>query len=277
MDPKITFRSLAYTDIETLLNCFNESFKNYYVPLQLIKEQLVGKLYAEAIDMKLSFGAFEDDNLVAFILHGIDSMDDKRVAYNGGTGVLPPYRGKQLSYTLYEYVLQQLKNNRIKKSILEVIDLNIPAIKTYERIGFIKTRKLVSYKGKPDCKKDTGIQINTLLHPDWNMVNDLCDWQRSWQYNNHTLQRGWDNYLMLTAGEDEAYCIANLKNGRVAHFGNRHKNNDRLFSLFAHVAENTENPLTLINIDEKAVTANSFVTSIGLQHLITSYEMEIDL
>lgn len=109
MDPKITFRSLAYTDIETLLNCFNGSFKNYYVPLQLTKEQLVGKLYAEAIDMKLSFGAFDTENLVAFILHGLDTVDNKRVAYNGGTGVLPAYRGKQLSYILYEYVLATVK------------------------------------------------------------------------------------------------------------------------------------------------------------------------
>jgi len=63
MQSKITFQSLAYIDIETLLTCFNESFKNYYITLQLTKEQLLERLYAEAIDLKLSFVAFHQETL----------------------------------------------------------------------------------------------------------------------------------------------------------------------------------------------------------------------
>lgn len=82
----LVFRSLAYTDIETLLECFNESFKVYYVPLQLTKEQLADKIYAKAIDTKLSYGAFDNDKLVAFILHGIDTINNRSVAYFKITG-----------------------------------------------------------------------------------------------------------------------------------------------------------------------------------------------
>ena len=40
----ITVQSLACTDIQTLRNCFNASFQQYYVPLQLTKEQFADKI-----------------------------------------------------------------------------------------------------------------------------------------------------------------------------------------------------------------------------------------
>lgn len=277
---QITFQSLASTDIETLLQCFNESFKNYYVPLQLTKEQLADKIYGDAIDLKLSFGAFDNNQLVAFILTGVDTVDDQLVAYNAGTGVLPGYRGRKLSYSLYEYSIQQLKNHGIKKCILEVIDQNMPAIKTYGNIGFSTKRKLISYKGKPECITDPSIEIKPIQQPDWKMVEEMCDWQRSWQYNNNTLKRIWNNYTMLIADADnnaEAYCIVSFKNGRIAHFGSSSNDPRFLSSLFAHLGETLDTPLIIINIDEKAEAANTFTSSIKLEKFIIQNEMEMDL
>ena len=271
----LVFRALAYTDIETLLECFNESFKVYYVPLQLTKEQLVDKIYAEAIDMKLSYGAFDNDKLVAFILHGIDTINNRSVAYNAGTGVLPAYRGKHLSYTLYEYCIAQLKEQGIEKCALDVIDQNIPATKTYERCGLTITRKMISYKGDTVFKKDPSIEIRS-TSPDWKMIEELCAWQPAWQYNNNTLKRAWNNYSFIVAGNNaEAYCIANLKNGRIAHFGS--KTADRYLSAIFGWLADIQKTLMIIHVDERAADANSFIMSAGLSHFITSYEMEMDL
>ena len=226
--------------------------------------------------MKLSYGAFENDRLVAFILHGIDTINAKRVAYNAGTGVLPGYRGKHLSFKLYEYCIAQLKEQGIEKFALDVIDQNTPAIKTYEKAGLTITRKMISYKGDTVFKKDPSIEIRN-IPPDWKMIEELCEWQPAWQYNNNTLRRAWNNYSFLVAGKNaEAYCIVNLKNGRIAHFGSKVEDKKYLSALFASLAD-IEKPLVIIHVDEKAADANSFIASAGLSHFITSYEMEMDL
>jgi hypothetical protein len=63
----------------------------------------------------------------------------------------------------------------------------------------------------------------------------------------------------------------------VASFGSKQKDSKHLKSLFAYLGETINNVLTVINIDEKAITANSFVTGIGLQQFITQYEMELNM
>jgi len=68
-----TIQSLALVDLLALRNCFNSSFMNYYIPVQLSREQFADKLITEAIDLKLSFGVFNEEELVGFILNGIDT------------------------------------------------------------------------------------------------------------------------------------------------------------------------------------------------------------
>ena len=278
-DNEINFRSLAYTDIETLLICFNDSFKDYFVPLQLTKEQLAGKIYAEAIDMKLSFGAFHNGQLVAFILNGIDDIYNKKTAYNAGTGVLPGYRGQKLSMFLYIYLIDELKKNGIEKAILEVIDQNIAAIKTYERIGFAITASLISSKGKPENKTFDPSTIQISKHPDWGMITTMCEWKPAWQYNNNTLRRAWNNYTLFTSGDDivMAYCIANPENGRIAHFGRNENGDEHISNLFGYLASTIEPPLTIIHVDEIATEANAFIKKTGIQHFINSFEMQMDI
>lgn len=275
--PDITYDSLAYIDIESLNSVFNESFKNYFVPLHLTTEQLLARIYAEAIDLKLSYGAFHNKNLVAFILHGIDTLDNEKVAHNAGTGVLPEHRGKGLSLSLYEYAISDLKKNGFNNSTLEVFVDNLPAIKTYERIGFTPVRKLLCYKGNTKSKIDLSVEIRMLPEPDWYLVEDTCEWRRSWQYNNNTLRRGWNNFVMLTAqteGAVKAYCIVNMKNGRVANFGVINNNSFNYVSaLFEYIERTINLPLMIINIDESAQESNTYLNSIGFQQFLPSYEM----
>jgi ribosomal protein S18 acetylase RimI-like enzyme len=276
METGITYRTLAYTDIETVLHCFNESFKVYYVPLQLTKEQLADKIYAEAIDMKLSYGAFHDDKLVGFILHGIDTVNNKLTAYNAGTGILPGYRGKQISTSLYEYCLDELRKVGIQTAMLDVIDDNVPAKKSYEKTGLRFTRKMISYKGRPANLQTDVSDVKESNVINWKIVGQLCAWKPAWQYNNNTIKRSANNYSFLTVEKDndvKAYCIANLKNGRVAHFGGEE---EIIPALLNFVAKKIETPIAIIHVDESS-PANSLILSSGLEHFITSWEMERDI
>ena len=280
---QITVQSLACIDVQILRNCFNAAFKNYYVPIQLSRELFADKLITEAIDLKLSFGIFDGDELVGFILNGIDVTGNQRSAYNTASGILPEYRGYKLSYLLYEYSIQELTKSGITKIILEVIEQNLPAMRIYQHFGFIVTRKLNSYMGRPVLRELQPIEIETLAHPDWELIRKNCEWKPSWQYSTNCIKRAQSNYTLQIASSNKqpvAYCISNFNTGTIAHFGCTEIDSKEkyLSALFKQVNGVNNNQCTsVINVDTNALYANTFLLSIGLSRFFTSCEMELVL
>ncbi|MGE8291877.1 MAG: GNAT family N-acetyltransferase, partial [Sphingobacterium sp.] len=86
-------RQLTQSDIPQLLQTINGAFKDYIVPFQLDIEQLRQKISMEDIQLTWSVAAFAENKLVAFMMHGLREIDRQLVVYNGGTGVLPEFRG----------------------------------------------------------------------------------------------------------------------------------------------------------------------------------------
>jgi len=280
---QITVQSLACVDVQTLRSCFNAAFKNYYTPIQLTREQFADKIITEAIDLKLSFGIFDGDELVGFILNGIDIAGNQKVTYNAGSGILPEYRGYKLSYLLYEHSIKQLKEAGVTKIILEVIEQNIPAIKIYQHFGFVVTRKLNSYMGKPVLREQLPVEIETLASPDWELIRKNCEWKPSWQYSTNCIKRAQSNYTLQVASSNKlpvAYCISNFSTGTIAHFGCSEidAKEKYLSALFKQVNGLNNNQYTsVINVDTNALYANTFLLSIGLSRYFTSCEMELVL
>lgn len=273
----ISFRSLNNSTPEEIRHCFNESFKDYFIPFQLSTDQFKNKIATEAIDLSLSFGVFDNNLLVGFILNGIDTIDGINTAYNAGTGVLPEYRGKGLSFSLYEFCIDELRNAGIKRSVLEVFQQNTAAIKTYQKAGLAITRTINSYKGKPVVDENPGIKIKEIKAPDWNWINNIAAWKPAWQYNHHTLQRGWHQYQLFVAYEKEApaaFVIFNPVTGRAALFGAEPSvdSSAYLSALFAHIYKLYNLEFTVVHVDPAAI--EKFLFSLGLQPFIYSYEME---
>src|SRR5258706_13798692 len=113
------FQTLENTNKIDLLEAFNRSFSDYIVPLSLTYDQFESKIQIDRIDLELSIGAFENNKLIGFILHGFDVINDQNVAYNAATGVIPEKRGNRLTAKLYEYILPQLRAKKANKIQLE--------------------------------------------------------------------------------------------------------------------------------------------------------------
>jgi len=82
-------KTLENIDKKDILHVFNKSFSDYFIPFKLTEEQLNSKMLADKTNLNLSVGVFENKNLIAFILHGFDKINNEKVIYNGGTGVIP--------------------------------------------------------------------------------------------------------------------------------------------------------------------------------------------
>ena len=146
--------TLEKTPLIDLVTVFNLSFSDYIVPVQLTINQLEQKIKADRINLKFSVGAFLNDDLVGFILNGIEVISNKKIAYNAGTGVIPSQRGKKISEKLYIYNLNVFGENSIKKIELEVITSNHFAINLYKKMGFIIEKTYNCYEGNV-LKKET--------------------------------------------------------------------------------------------------------------------------
>ena len=141
-------KPLDATPVEEVISCFLKAFEGYFVKLPEETEYWKSRFLNARVDWSLSFGAFEQENLVGFIINGVDQHLNQLTAYNTGTGVLPAYRGKAVVDQIYKYAIPLLKERGVEKCLLEVICENKKAIQVYERIGFKIKRELRSYRGE---------------------------------------------------------------------------------------------------------------------------------
>lgn len=164
-------KALKGINNKRILKVFNDSFSNYFVQFKLTEEQLYSKIISDKIDLNLSVGTFENGKLIAFILHGFDTIDNHKVIYNGGTGVIPEKRGSGLTTQMYLFILPILEKSGVNKIILEVISKNIQAIKSYEKSGFKALRELDFYKGNFNFQKaNKDVEIKELQSYPWKLM-----------------------------------------------------------------------------------------------------------
>lgn len=208
-------KHLGNTDIETIVECMTESFQNYFVKIPSDVDFWVKRYNAARVDYNLSFGAFDGEKLVAFIIQGIDNHNGEKTAFNTGTGVLEAYRGQKLVDQIYSYALPILRENGITKCMLEVIDKNDIAVRVYERIGFKKDRFLRCFKGEiKDIESETTvdeIDISTLK-------DSIVQYQSfyAWDSTLDSIIKGRDmfkSYLIKDSSESElGYFVINKFN-----------------------------------------------------------------
>lgn len=274
------FGTLDQTTIETLATTFNEAFADYELPLQFSADALKNKINVEDIDLSLSVAAFDGDKPVGFILFGIDEVDDVVCAWDGGTGVIPGYRGQKLTHQMFDYILPRLKERGAKKILLEVLKNNTNAFAIYQRIGFKKLRELHAYKGHVARLPLHQHIVEELNNPDVDQLLKIADWTPAWQQMNKRV-RNWGDavatYCIRDNGNIVAYAHVNKNTGRILQFAvdKAYRRKSMGTVLFQHLANG--NAVTIVNVDDSCPNSNLFLNAIGLHPFISQYEMEMTL
>ena len=266
-------KSLENTPIADIVNAFNQSFADYELPFQFTTETMQQKIQFEDIDLKYSVGAFDNDKLVGFIFFGLDGT----TAWDGGTGVIPAYRGQKLTQRMLQYSYPILKAQGINHVLLEVLENNIGARSIYERAGFSITRKLHGYKGQVSIDKTHNYQIAVLTDPDFGMLSKLCDFKFAWQQMDKRIQNRANIITTICIRDNNeivAYMHFDAKASRVHQFGTAesHRRKGMATALFQYLAQNCATPILVVNVED-ASEANIFIQSTGLAHLISQFEM----
>lgn len=279
-------KSVKDLELQEFTTCFNEAFSDYVIPFHVSSEYLADKFAGAGVNYQMSFGAFDQEKLVAFVMHGIGDRNGESTAFNTGTGVVPLYRGRRLVEQIYRHALPILKEAHIQKCLLEVIQTNDKAIKAYTAIGFQIHRELACFKGRidvtlPDDHRHTFITMVRLEEFDWTSVHSYWNFEPSWEQSVHAILRNPHLYDVVTIREENKICgyaVIKSANGAVVQFGILREERNQGFgrSLFHWMGER-HSIITVNNVDKRDTNSIRFLQSVGLDVYIEQYEMEKDL
>lgn len=279
MQTNIKIHSLTHVDLEELSSLYNLSYQNYYVSINLSTEQFQGKLKMEDINLDYSIGASIDGKLVGFLLYGIRNYNDVKTAYIGGTGVCPEHRGKKITQQMLDFSFPKLKEQQVKNIFLEVNTKNDFAINAYEACGFEKTRTLNSYKGIPILVVNPLHEIVEFSDLDLITSENFWDIKPTWKNDIQSVKNIIEDCQINGIYEDGilvAYKIINKNNTRIYQFGVHHDYRNRyLASILFSDLKNKE--IKMINVDEREISTNDFIQSMGLELYDKQYEMKKEL
>ncbi|MDH1881135.1 GNAT family N-acetyltransferase [Empedobacter falsenii] len=279
MQTNIEIHSLTHVDLEELSALYNLSYQNYYVSINLSTEQFQGKLKMEDINLDYSVGASIDGKLVGFLLYGIRNYNDVKTAYIGGTGVCPEHRGKKITQQMLDFSFPKLKEQQVKNIFLEVNTKNDFAINAYEACGFEKTRTLNSYKGIPILVVNPLHEIVEFSDLDLITSENFWDIKPTWKNDIQSVKNIIEDCQINGIYEDGilvAYKIINKNNTRIYQFGVHHDYRNRyLASILFSDLKNKE--IKMINVDEREISTNDFIQSMGLELYDKQYEMKKEL
>ncbi len=264
-----------------ITDVFNEAFSDYILPFRLTEQGLADKIKAENIELANSAGVFINNVIVGFILTGIESINEEQIAYNAGTGVIPKYRGNELTQKMYNYLIPALKEKHIYKHQLEVITNNAGALHVYKKMGFKIKRELVCFKGLVSSTKNNGdiaYQVVQSIELD---TNDFWDGIPTYQNSFNAIGRDKENNVIIVAirnNETAGYIVYNKNSARIQQFAVR-KNLRRKgigSTLFSQVQTHFGGKLlSIININKSDKGTISFIEKIGLVSTVEQYEMEL--
>jgi ribosomal protein S18 acetylase RimI-like enzyme len=271
-----------------LYDTFTEAFSDYVFPFALTADQFRNHITLNGVDLERTAGCFMDDRLVGFSLNGFGDWDGRSTVYDAGTGVIPSYRRRHVSESMFEMMLPQFRDQGIDQCLLEVITSNTGAIKLYEKLGFHVTRELALLQcdGELKIPRDISpdIEVRESVGPDWQVFSTFWDGMPSWQNSPAAIDRSQNVKRVKTAfvgGRCVGYIIYSSKFGRAAQMSvdkaYRHHGvgTALLQAMRADTAEGYS--MQIINIDKGLTSAMGFFADHGFYERLAQYEMVLPL
>ena len=232
---------------------------------------------AAKVNFNCSYGMFDGEKMVGFIIHAIDQRSGKLMAFNTGTGVIPEYRGKRIVKSIYAYALNDLAAKGIEKSVLEVITRNDIAVNLYKGIGFEICKNYKCFNGN--------IEIDFPFEPDLKEmdVKDV-EWSNlpnqryySWDNQKESILEGNYRFFQVIHNEKpDSFFVINPDQSYLAQFDLFAEETNGWKRLFAGIQKISES-IKINNVDVRLKEKQDTLISLGLENTIDQFEMELKI
>jgi ribosomal protein S18 acetylase RimI-like enzyme len=273
--------------LKTIHNTFLESFADYQVDLSYMTLDVMKKRFCKnGFEPTMSAGLFNSGHLRGFTIVGTGNLYGNPAAFDIMTGIVKEFRGQGYANEMFNVIKAKMKDKAIENFYLEVLQENKPAIKSYSKSGFIKTRGLNCYslkkhQHKPFKTIQTMVVVDRLANYDLDRLTCFLDWEPSWENHYESIKR----------------CIHDVEIIEAKHFGKsvgmlvyhpslrwilclavdpelRRKGiattllEYLMYELPAEVDE-----IKALNIDEKDKGMNRFLINTGFELITSQFEM----
>jgi ribosomal protein S18 acetylase RimI-like enzyme len=271
-------KNLKDTPLSDIVQALTLSFADYFVQLSSDVAYWEKRFESSRVDYSLSFGMFENGQLVGFIINGIDELNGVKTAYNTGTGVMASSRGHKIIDQLYAHALPYFKEAGIKQCTLEVILQNERAIHVYERIGFHISKEMKCFKG---TLKVTDPEITAQQVP-FGQLEDRTrslDGHYSWDNTTAAIEASGDRYQgyeVYNGADVIGYFVLNPATHHLIQFEVTTGNPGDLKFLLSAVA-GVSPEVKINNVSSKRTEITEGLLAAGLDNFIDQYEMQMSL
>lgn len=131
-----TYKRLSELPVQEIAGLWNRSFEGYYVDASMTLDQLIARVAAEGLSLERSLACYADGQPAGIVMNVFRETASGIEARNGGTAVMPEYRGKGVGKAMMERNEELYKAEGVAKAYLEAISVNERAIRLYEGQGY---------------------------------------------------------------------------------------------------------------------------------------------
>ncbi|MGG1572647.1 GNAT family N-acetyltransferase [Fictibacillus sp. NRS-1165] len=132
----VSIKRFDTLSFQEAVDLFNEGFKHYFTDITLTVDSLIKKLANEDLSPEKSVVAFDQEKPVGFVMNGFRTVDGQKASWNGGTGIIPEYRGNGVGKEMISACMGIYEEEGVDLLLLEAISENTRAIKLYESMGY---------------------------------------------------------------------------------------------------------------------------------------------
>ena len=278
-----TIETLDRLSFESLFIAFNKAFSDYEI--QVNSEEFRTMLSRRGFVPALSFGLFEDGQLIAFTLNGIGEFNGEKTAYDTGTGTLKEYRGRGLASKIFTDSLPYLKNVSVSQYLLEVLQHNTSAVSVYQKLGFTVSREFNYFTQQaamvsiPFKRLPSEYHIGELSIEQRSEFANFCDFVPSWQNGFEAILRRKEDFKMLGAYIGQhivGYCIFEPTTGDVTQIAidKKHRRLGLASGLLTEALKcNRHNAVKVVNTEISCESITAFLNSCGIPLKGKQFEM----
>ncbi|MCU6710828.1 GNAT family N-acetyltransferase [Paenibacillus sp. J5C_2022] len=130
----IEIRSIDECTIRELTTIWNAAF-HQDAQMARTSMQTVQYLGDRNIRTDVSVVAFQNNKAIGFVYVGWKDVLGRKLAWNGGTGVHPDFRGRDLGRMMLQEAISRMQQEGVEHFSLETRTDNVPAIRSYEKCG----------------------------------------------------------------------------------------------------------------------------------------------
>lgn len=276
----LDLRTLTPSDHDAVIDCFQRSFADYVVPLDLPPDELEFMMARRGADLECSVGAFDGPEMVAVMVVAVDAFEGIPSAYDVFTGVVPSARGAGLARRLFETAVPVVRRRNAERFVLEVITENEAAVRSYVKAGFAERRLLHVFAF--DTIEANGIPVEVVSLDAAFASCPPRSARPSWQNSDASIRRAADHVVGLRVREDGAtvgVAFACPRSRDVPQIHVATGRDDVLQALLAEARARNEGegPLRVVNVDAGARDFAAALAAIADEEYPPQFEMVLPL